>query len=274
MSSPAPINSPKNPHADWTTIDYDYSSPLNPDGSNFPCKGYENTAVQSVADYNAGETYTATLSGSATHTGGSCQFALSYDSGKTFKVIKSIIGGCPLEGEYNFTIPSSAPSGDALFAWTWMNKKGNREFYMDCAWVHVEGEGGIDTTEEPPGELPNIFVANLKGINDCEIIEDEEPVFAPDIRGPEIEYGNGLNDNSPINAEQRCTVPLVEYSGDRTVSQSYKHTDHSDETDSGTTEDDHHDHEDMHVGHDEARSDTTKARCACTGDSASLKKVC
>ena len=47
-----------------------------------------------------------TIAGSITHDGGSCQLSLSYDNGVTFKVIQSMIGGCPLVPGYNFTIPS------------------------------------------------------------------------------------------------------------------------------------------------------------------------
>ena len=66
------------------------------------------------------------LSGSATHGGGSCQFSLSYDGGSTWAVIHSIIGGCPLNSAYTFSVPNNIPSGNALFAWTWFNKVGNR----------------------------------------------------------------------------------------------------------------------------------------------------
>ena len=66
------------------------------------------------------------LAGSATHGGGSCQFSLSYDGGSTWAVIHSIIGGCPLNSAYTFPVPNNIPSGNALFAWTWFNKVGNR----------------------------------------------------------------------------------------------------------------------------------------------------
>jgi hypothetical protein len=79
------------------------------------------------------------LEGSATHDGGSCQLALTYDQGETFKVIESILGDCPIAKKYDFTIPSDAPDGEALLAWTWFNKVGNREMYMNCAFVTVGG---------------------------------------------------------------------------------------------------------------------------------------
>jgi hypothetical protein len=65
-------------------------------GSNFPCKGYQkNTPYEVVAKDTAGQTYDMMLSGTATRGGGSCQLSLSHDNGRTFKVIQSMVGGCP-----------------------------------------------------------------------------------------------------------------------------------------------------------------------------------
>jgi hypothetical protein len=115
--------------------DYDMTSPLLADGSNFPCKHYQYNnnpqAYDIKATYVAGGEYNLTLAGGATHSGGSCQISLSYDNGATFKVIESIIGGCPLAYTYNFTIPSFAPSSDtALLSWSWFNLVGLREMYQ------------------------------------------------------------------------------------------------------------------------------------------------
>lgn len=122
LSYPPSLHYRGNPYA--ADIDYSLTSPLNADGSNFPCKGYQSDlgskAGTSVATWAVGGTYNFTLAGSATHDGGSCQVSLSYDMGKTFIVIHSYIGGCPVTsppgGSFNFNIPSNAPSGPALFA--------------------------------------------------------------------------------------------------------------------------------------------------------------
>jgi len=138
MSWPYPLRSKFNPETPEALIDYSMTSPLEASGSNYPCKGYQNDADKPVSiTYTAGSTYNMSLHGTAVHGGGSCQLSLSYDNGESFKVIKSMIGGCPLTDTYDFTIPASAPSGDALFAWTWQNKLGNREFYMNCAAVNI-----------------------------------------------------------------------------------------------------------------------------------------
>lgn len=131
MSWPYPIRSKFDPETSSSLVDYSYTAPLMADGSNFPCKGYhKDTPLRTVATYQAGSKYNMTLTGTAVHNGGSCQLSLSYDNGQTFKVIQSMIGGCPITKAYDFTIPQYAPAGNALFAWTWFNMAGNREMYM------------------------------------------------------------------------------------------------------------------------------------------------
>ncbi|PNS15714.1 hypothetical protein CAC42_4166 [Sphaceloma murrayae] len=184
-------------------------APLNSDGSDFPCKGYEYDTIQGpTAEYVPGQTYNMTLAGSIMHGGGSCQIALSYDQGKTFKVIKSIIGGCPYKKSYSFTIPSYAPDGTAVLAWTWQNNIGNREFYMNCAEVQVSSaeaptkrQAGASTSF---ADLPAIWVANLPTINNCETIPEVSPVYP--FPGPDVEYGGGYTSASSPTAGD-CEVP-------------------------------------------------------------------
>lgn len=150
MSQPYPIRSPLNPNATGQ-VDYSYTNPLDPSGSDFPCKGYANDKFVSQATYQPGQQYEMKLEGSATHEGGSCQLSLTYDRGKTFKVIESMLGSCPIPKNYSFTVPSDAPSGQALLAWTWFNKIGNREMYMNCAMVTI---GGSSNGKETPAKAP------------------------------------------------------------------------------------------------------------------------
>jgi hypothetical protein len=195
MAKPYPIRSPLNPDGEGQK-DYSYTNPLSTDGSDYPCKGYANDPFKSVADYTPGQTYELELQGSATHGGGSCQIALSYDKGKTFKVIHSMLGGCPIPLKYNFQVPSDAPSGEALLGWSWFNKVGNREMYMNCAMVTIKGgsqarrhardmspaisrrAGGFDS-------LPALFVANVNGPGQCKTIEGQEVNFP--LPGPSVE---------------------------------------------------------------------------------------
>lgn len=187
MTYPPPFRSKANPHT--TEIEYSMTSPLMADGSNYPCKGflsdYNTPAGASVADWDAGGNYHFTLQGGAAHAGGSCQALLSYDQGKTFTVIKSLIGACPVSTspvDYDVTVPADAPTGDAIFAWTWFNNLGNREMYMNCA--HITIKGGSNAKRDGPAfsERPGHFIANVG--NGCSTLEGSDVDFpnpGPDV---------------------------------------------------------------------------------------------
>lgn len=209
MSWPYPLHSKYNKANSYDAIDYSMTSPLNADGSNFPCKGYQNDRpVQNTITYAAGSTYNMTLAGTATHNGGSCQISLSYDNGATFRVIKSMIGACPLTDTYDFTIPSYAPNGDALLAWTWQNNEGNREYYMNCAQVNVVSDASRRRRRRQTfntfDSLPFIWKANLEGVNDCATIEGTDPVYPNP--GPDVLYGGDMSSSSPAS-EGTCDWP-------------------------------------------------------------------
>lgn len=179
LSFPAPLNSKYNQFADSGKIDYSYTAPLAADGSDYPCKGYQSDlgtpAGQSVASFAVGGQGNITVVGGAAHGGGSCQISLSTDGAKTFKVIQSIIGNCPTNGEgnFDFTVPSDAPAGDAVLAWSWNNRIGNREFYMNCAAVTLTGGSAkreaTDKRAASFSSLPDMFVANIG--NGCSVAE-------------------------------------------------------------------------------------------------------
>ncbi|KAJ2807085.1 hypothetical protein H4R20_001427 [Coemansia guatemalensis] len=106
-----------------------------------------------AASWTAGEEITVKFNpSSAIHSGGHCQFSISYDNGKTFAVIHEELRYCflgskpsgltntPTIKEYTFKLPKDLPNSDkAVFAWTWVNASGNREFYMNCADVEIKG---------------------------------------------------------------------------------------------------------------------------------------
>jgi hypothetical protein len=173
ISYPAPLRSKYNPYA-----------------ANYPCKGYQSDlgtpAGRPTATFVPGGSYDFTVVGDASHNGGSCQVSLSYDKGKTFTVIQSIEGGCPLSSSYSFNIPSDAPQGEALWAWTWNNEIGNREFYMNCAAVRISGGRAKRGVEERAATAffarPAVFVANLG--NGC-IVPEGTDVKYPNP-GPEV----------------------------------------------------------------------------------------
>ncbi|KAJ1676943.1 hypothetical protein EV182_007197, partial [Spiromyces aspiralis] len=95
------------------------------------------------------------LQNNAAHSGGHCEFSLSYDNGKEFVVIHQVLKTCfkktvPPVGdgnlmevsEYDIPFPADLPSGEAIFSWTWVNASGNREFYMNCIDVKITGKEG------------------------------------------------------------------------------------------------------------------------------------
>lgn len=69
MAEPLPIRSPLNPSNGPELKDYSYTSPLNSEGKDFPCKGYADDPVRPVAEYVAGEQYTMRTAGTIVHGG-------------------------------------------------------------------------------------------------------------------------------------------------------------------------------------------------------------
>ncbi|KAM0561793.1 hypothetical protein ACHAPJ_002964 [Fusarium lateritium] len=178
MANPKPYGTPDN-------------SPLKADGSNFPCKGITNDGASGGNVYKQGSTQQLSFTGQAVHGGGSCQVSLTTDKNPTkdsvWKVIKSIEGGCPAKNtpgnlgsnadapnpdKYDFTIPEELAAGEYTLAWTWFNHVGNREMYMNCAAVTIEGSGG---SKDHLDSLPDMFVANIG--NGCEVPADTDLQF-------------------------------------------------------------------------------------------------
>ncbi|KAG9247132.1 hypothetical protein BJ878DRAFT_219858 [Calycina marina] len=190
MQYPAPLRSKFNALVSSGNADYSMTSPLT-GPSQFPCKGYQSdlgtAAGGSTATFAAGSTNNFTITGGADHDGGSCQAALSYDGGESFTVIHSYIGNCPGAGttSYDFTVPSDAASGAALFAWTWYNKVGNREIYQNCASITISGASSkVKRATTAFSARPDMFVANLD--NGCTTIETTDLTFpepGPDVTG-------------------------------------------------------------------------------------------
>jgi len=157
--------------------DFSMTSPLGV----FPCKGYhvdfqDPTVGNPTAAWPAGSKQTIKLAGGAPQYGGSCQLSLSFDGGNTFKVVKSIEGGCANPDvnsaqSFDFTVPKDAKTGKAIFAWSWFNHTGNREMYMNCAAVDITN--GADSTL---ADHPDIFKANIDGVQ-CTVPEGTDLQF-------------------------------------------------------------------------------------------------
>ncbi|ORX86720.1 hypothetical protein K493DRAFT_319760 [Basidiobolus meristosporus CBS 931.73] len=154
MVQPPPRRSKYNPTYTGNP-DYDMISPLNAEKWPYPCRGYEKGGV--VQTVKAGSSISVKLGGVAKHDGGHCQFAISYDD-NTFVVLKDVYDDCLISSlDYSIQIPAGAPSGKATFAWAWINKIGNREYYMNCADIDIEG------TADGSVSGPKLLVANLPG---------------------------------------------------------------------------------------------------------------
>lgn len=158
------------------------NSPLGP--ADFPCKQRQGvySMDSGMNQWDAGTTIDVAFKGSAVHSGGSCQFSITTDPEPTkdsqWKVIHSIIGGCLTTQNGNIgndanamvasthavTMPTDIPDGRYTFAWSWLNKEGNREFYMNCAPVQVGSSSSspsADSAAKVLSALPDMFVANL-----------------------------------------------------------------------------------------------------------------
>ncbi|KAK0640758.1 hypothetical protein B0T16DRAFT_430810 [Cercophora newfieldiana] len=61
---------------------------------------------------------------------------------------------------FNIPIPKDVPNGNATFAWTWYNRIGNREVYMNCAPVSITGGSNDHAFFD---SLPELFLANVPG---------------------------------------------------------------------------------------------------------------
>lgn len=186
------------------------NGPLEADGSNYPC---QLTPGQTLAGESTsmelGSQQPLNFIGQSVHGGGSCQISITYDENPTkdsvWKTVTSIEGGCPAQNaegnlgddtsatapvpyDYNFTLPDNIPSGKAVLAWTWFNKIGNREMYMNCALVELTGSSGGDKSNYEA--LPDMFKANIG--NGCETVNEKDVTF-PDA-GSNVQKLNGATE--------------------------------------------------------------------------------
>ncbi|KAK0758909.1 hypothetical protein N5P37_008395 [Trichoderma harzianum] len=183
------------------------NSPLDPNGADFPCK--QRTGVYDLQGasnvYAQGSTQKLSFAGTAVHGGGSCQVSVTTDAqpdkNSVWKVIKSIEGGCPAKDQagnmgdsasatdpytYDFTIPKELESGNYTLAWTWFNKVGNREMYMNCAPLSVTGSGG---SKDFLNTLPDMFEGNIFGPGGCGTASDTDLLFPNP--GNDVDQFNG-----------------------------------------------------------------------------------
>ncbi|KAL8667842.1 MAG: hypothetical protein Q9202_000307 [Teloschistes flavicans] len=193
------------------------NGPLAADGSDFPCKQragvYDAAGVNNVMPIGAPQTLA--FKGEAVHGGGSCQISLTRDLKPTkdskWMVIHSIEGDCPAKAAGNlgddagsttaastfqYSIPQGINTGQYTLAWTWFNKIGNREMYMNCAPITVTGGSkkrdaddahsynatakyGSDEIIKRDTSFPDMFLANLFGTGPtaCQTVPSTNLIF-------------------------------------------------------------------------------------------------
>ena len=169
--------------------------------------------------------------GESVHGGGSCQISLTTDTpatkSSTWMVIHSIEGGCPARNQagnigadnsasapdpdtYDFSIPLGIAPGAYTLAWTWFNKVGNREMYMNCASIKVTGastkrEVSFNETEEhaisefferATASFPAMFVANIP-VSDCTTVQGADVKFPNPGSSVETASANKANVLAP-----------------------------------------------------------------------------
>ncbi|KAJ1862031.1 hypothetical protein LPJ73_000869 [Coemansia sp. RSA 2703] len=137
--------------------DYNENSPISSKGVALQpfCK-YTTPWPSPAVTWTAGDTVTAQFNTfGSPHSGGHCEWSISYDGGQTFVVVHRELRHCFYDAEnnlqtvYNFTLPADLPGSDnAIFAWSWVNAKGNREFYMNCADVVIKGSSDSYTGQQ------------------------------------------------------------------------------------------------------------------------------
>ncbi|KAJ1948384.1 hypothetical protein FBU59_001622, partial [Linderina macrospora] len=135
------------------SLDYSINSPIgSPDSSQPLCK-YTTPYDTPVATWTAGQPVTVRFRPhAAIHSGGHCEFSVSYDNGKTFAVVHQELRYCFVGSkpngqvndasvlDYAFTLPADLPSSDrVVFSWSWINASGNRELYHNCADIAIKG---------------------------------------------------------------------------------------------------------------------------------------
>ncbi|KAI1638262.1 hypothetical protein F4809DRAFT_266258 [Biscogniauxia mediterranea] len=203
-------------------VAYGPSNPIEPSGSDFPCKippGGQYQIDGSPTVMAIGEDQTLSFIGKAVHGGGSCQLSLTEENptkDSKWQVIHSIEGGCPARNQkgnldgpnkdiYTFQIPEGIAPGSYTFAWTWQARIGGQpEFYMNCAPITVtpakkNKRANIAerrTSVAKRADFPDLFMANMGAVSGGCTTEDaltqQVPIAYPNP-GPSVERPEGDN---------------------------------------------------------------------------------
>ncbi|KAJ1505316.1 hypothetical protein HMI54_013654 [Coelomomyces lativittatus] len=158
------------------------------------------------------------------HTGGTCQFSISYDDAKTFVAFHQVVNDCfaAMQRSGNTTInvpiPNDLPGGNAIFAWTWITKKSNQpEYYMGCSDVTIDGPKVGKLTGYPlivtSIEFTSEYLGIYSGDPEYSFLFQKKPELVMSVDGNKIELNNKaftptrhLKKNDPLFAEFKKTT--------------------------------------------------------------------
>ncbi|KAJ5543706.1 hypothetical protein N7513_007214 [Penicillium frequentans] len=186
------------------------NSPLASNGSDFPCKLRDDAFVAPAKE----TVYECNSRGRIVPVEPHSRSRAIQKS--IWKVIKSYEGGCPanveglLSGDatsdndirLDFAIPENIASGKYTLAWTWFNRIGDREMYMNCAPITVDNPSLSSYNQSIQNQaqgFPPMFIANINGCLTPENL---------DIRFPQpgrIVERNGLARNILPDGQPVCT---------------------------------------------------------------------
>ncbi|KAF8985066.1 hypothetical protein BGZ46_006028 [Entomortierella lignicola] len=166
-------------------------------GKKFPCGGYPRGPVTT---YNAGDIIPVRFwnfnvknyntfpppagTPQARHGGGACEFSLSYDGGKTWRVIGQYTKTCPdLFYEWPVQIPANAPSCTdpdmCLFSFSW-TAYATDQFYHHCANILI-------SSNSTTGNLPllNMTVVDVTQLHQNVSVHANGDKLATKSTGPD-----------------------------------------------------------------------------------------
>ncbi|KAI8047549.1 hypothetical protein BDF22DRAFT_738137 [Syncephalis plumigaleata] len=129
MHTPIPRGDPRN--KEYGEFSYRLDAPLNgrKNPGKFPCRYQKEGPI--TAQYTAGKNFTVEFMQGSPHMGGHCQFAMSYDNGKNWVVLRTILTMCfagKAPYQYSVALPKGARNGRALFGWAFINGGGQLDW--------------------------------------------------------------------------------------------------------------------------------------------------
>ncbi|RUS29065.1 hypothetical protein BC938DRAFT_481102 [Jimgerdemannia flammicorona] len=135
----------------------------------YPCRGFARGPA--LKTWTAGQQIKVEIDPNANHHGGHCELAISYDE-KNFAVIYQAFdrclancvtgnrAGCTITA----TLPASLPaSKNAILAWSWIAREGNREYFHGCSDIEIKTTKKAKRAAKKGYTGKKMLVANYPG---------------------------------------------------------------------------------------------------------------